>query len=247
MINPDMIQKADAYIISQLKKHPDSPYNKTLLQQVRPFVTISREAGAGGSSVGEELVNYLNNIDYTSGEVKWTLFDKNLIEKVIEDHSLPEVFRHYLNEQTISGIQDTFERLMGLHPGMSMLASKTCNTILSLASIGNVVIVGRGSNILTKNLPGGFHVRLIAETESKVQHLESFFHFSRQEAIKHIEEEDTKRREYVKKLFNKNVTDPLLYDLVIRTSSVSYSEAARIIGSHVIQYYESRMRKMEVY
>lgn len=247
MLNPDLIQKADSYIISQLKKHPETQQNRTIFRQIRPFVTISRETGAGGTSVGEELVEYLNSNDYSKGDVKWTLFDKNLIEKVIEDHKLPEVFKHYLSEQTISGIQDTFERLMGLHQGISMLASKTCNTIISLASIGNVVIIGRGANILTKNLPGGFHIRLIAEHEWKINQAETILHKSRKEAIKFIEEEDIRRKEYVKKIFNKNVEDPLLYDMVIKTSSITFSEAARIIGSRVLLYTENQLRLLKVY
>ena len=247
MLNPNLIQKADAYIISQLKKHPETHHNKTIFKQTPPFVTISREACAGGTPVGEELVEYLNSNDYSKKDIKWALFDKNLIEKVIEDHKLPEVFKHYLNEQTISGIQDTFERLMGLHPGISMLVSKTCNTILSLASIGNVVIIGRGANILTKNLPGGFHIRLIAEQEWKINQAETILHKSRKEAIKFIEEEDIKRKEYVKKIFNKNVEDPLLYDMVIKTSRITFSEAARIIGSRVIHYSENQLRMLEVF
>lgn len=247
MINPNLIQKADAYIISQLKKHPEKQSKKAVFKQIYPFVTISREAGAGGTSVGEELVEYLNNKDFTKGDIKWTLFDKNLIERVIEDHKLPEVFRHYLNEEKISGIQDAFERLMGLHPGMSVLASKTCNTIISLASMGSVVIIGRGANIITKNLPGGFHIRLIAEPEWKINQVETRFHKSRKDVIKYIDEEDIKRREYVKKIFNKNVTDPLLYDMVIKTSCMTFTEAAMIIGGRVLNFTHSQLKLQEVY
>jgi cytidylate kinase len=238
MINQNTINAANSYIVSQAK-HADKT-SWQLNRIICPFVTISREAGAGGTSLGEKLVEYLNYRDNPS-DCKWTLFDKNLIEKVIEDYNLPGAFRHFLTEERIPELQSVFETLMGLHPGINKLAKKTCNTIFNLASMGNVVIIGRGANIINKNLPGGFHVRLIAEREWKIKNIQTLVNMSRKEAIKYIDEEDMRRKEYVKKLFNKNVEDPLMYDMILKASSVPISEAAEIIGSSVqrTQYHQS--------
>jgi cytidylate kinase len=233
MINPNLVRAANAYIVSQSKKQA-KPFGKAIDKAAQPFITISRETGAGGTTVGELLVEYLNCRDDIESR-RWKLYDKNLIQKVIEDHKLPELYSDFLNETRISEIQDTFETLMGLHPGMSQLAKKTCSTILNLASIGNVVIVGRGANIITRNLPGGFHVRLIADHEWKVNQIESIFNLKRKEAARYIDEEDLRRREYVKKLFNRNVSDPMMYDIVIKTSSISFAETAEIIGERVLR------------
>ncbi len=154
MVNQNSINAANSYIVSQ-SKHADKTFWQFKNKTIRPFVTISREMGAGGTSVGEKLVEYLNFRDEIS-ECKWTLFDKNLIEKVIEDNNLPEVFRHFLTEERIPDLQSIFETLMGLHPGVHNLVKKTCNTIFNLASTGNVVIIGRGASIICKNLPGVF-------------------------------------------------------------------------------------------
>lgn len=232
MINHGTIRAANSYIVSQLK-HTDEPSRQIVTKITQPFVTISREAGAGGTSVGDKLVEYLN-FKEPDAECKWALFEKNLIEKVIEEHNLPDEFRHYMPEEKVSEMQNVFETLMGLHPGISKLASKTCNTILHLASIGNVVLVGRGANIITKYLKGGIHVRIIADSDWKIKHVQSLYEFDRKQAVKFIDEEDTKRKEYVKKQFNKNVDDPLLYDLVIRTGSLSFNEAAEMIGDRVL-------------
>jgi len=227
MPNGKVINATYSYIVSQLKS-PDETPRVTERKITRPFVTISREAGSGGTTVGEKLVDFLNDKDIES-EGKWDLFDKNLIEKVIEEHNLPEVFRNYLAEQKVSEIQDTFEQLMGVHPGISRLAHKTCNTIVNLASMGKVVIIGRGANILTRSLPGGFHIRLIAEMEWKIRHISAYHKLNKKEAYRFIEEEDRRRRNYVKKLFNKNVADPLMYDMIINTSSMSFDQAAEIL------------------
>lgn len=234
MINSNIIHAGNAYIASQFRAR-SSPGRETDEKYPAPFVTISRQAGAGGTSVGQQLVAYLNENDL-SNNIKWTLYDKNLIEKVIEEHHLPDTFRTFLKEEKISEIQNTFETLMGVHPGISMLAAKTCHTIIKLASVGNVVIIGRGANIITRNLAGGFHVRLICDMEKKIRNIESFFEMNRKEASRYIEEEDIRRKEYVKKLFNKNIEDPLLYDIVLNTGRISFETAAEIICNRVLSF-----------
>lgn len=232
MANQRTIHAAASYLLSQSNRHDKS--SLYIDKNSRPFVTISREAGAGGTTVGEFLVEYLNVNDTLSG-FKWTLFDKNLIERVIEDYNMPPEFRHFLTEERVSEMQDTFEHLMGLHPGISKLTAKVCNTILNLASMGNVVIIGRGSNYLTRNLPHGLHVRLFADIDWRIKHISEIFGFDKKKTIEYINTEDLKRSEYVKKLFNRKVDDPLGYDMMIRTSSISFMDAAEVIGAHVLR------------
>ena len=59
--------------VSEGKIHPSA----------RPSVTICRMCGSGGRTVASELANYLQS--HTSSEHRWTIFDKNLIEKVLEE------------------------------------------------------------------------------------------------------------------------------------------------------------------
>lgn len=231
MYTQNSFQSANAFIISQLSHTDKQP--QQAFKHVKPFVTISRESGAGGSLAAEKLIQFLNENDFNK-ECKWTLFDKNIIEKVIEQHNLPENFKNYFSEKKISEIQSAFEQLMGLHASITKLTTKICSTILNLASMGNVVIVGRGANILTRNLPGGFHVRLIAEFEWRIKRVEMLYNYDRAQAVRYIENIDSGRKEYVKKLFSKNIHDPLLYDIVIKTNSWTIDETAEIIGRSVL-------------
>ncbi len=230
MINPNSFEAANSYIVSQLKHYTDG--QKSAKKPSHPFVTISREAGAGGTIIGEKLIEFLN-LNCKPPELYWTLFDKNLIELVIEEHHLPDEFRHYISETKVSELQSVLEQISGLHPSSSKLMKKTCHTILNLAILGYVVIIGRGANILTRSLSGGFHIRLIADTEWKIRNVENNLNLNRKESIKYIENEECNRREYVKKLFNKNIDDNLLYDLIINTSKITVDSAVKIIGAHI--------------
>ena len=234
MINPRSFEATNAYIVSELKRSAEA--NLSLRKKIsNPFITISRQAGAGGSILGEKLIDFLNR-NRISQTRYWTLFDKNLIALVIEEHHMPDEFKHYIGEKKFSELQSVFEQICGLHPAISKLMTKTCRTILNLAAIGYVVLIGRGSNILTRSLPGGFHVRLIADGKWRLRNIEENYNLAKKEAQKFLEQEDINRKEYVKKLFNKDIDDNLMYDMIINTGKVPYETAAELIGTHVLKY-----------
>ena len=61
--------------------------------------------------------------------------------------------------------------LLGLHPSQWSLLHKTTETVLQLARMGKIIIVGRGGNIITLKLKNVFHVRLIAPLENRIEYI----------------------------------------------------------------------------
>lgn len=222
----------ESYVACQIKSLED--LHKEKKRTANPFITISRQAGAGGITIGEKLVAYLWEND-KAAQCPWTVFDKTLVGRVLEEHKLPEAFSAYMPESKVSQVDDIMEELFGLHPAEWALAHKTSETILDLAQMGNVILVGRGANIITKRLRNGFHVRLIASPEKRIEHLQEYYKLDRKHAIKLMEKEDKGRRDYVKEHFDKNIDDPLAYDLVINTDRISYDQTARLIGREVLE------------
>src|SRR6185369_11998039 len=109
----------------------------------------------------------------TSGVVRrWMIFDRNLVEKVLEDHNLPGRLAKFMPEDRISGVSDTMDELFGLHPASWILVRKISETILHLAEMGNVIVIGRGANVITSKLSHVFHVRLVGSLENRVKHLQ---------------------------------------------------------------------------
>jgi len=193
------------------------------------FITISRQAGAGAISVGNKVIELLNNDKKLSWPCPWTLFDKDLTNTVLEEHHLPEKFKKYMPEAKISQISDILEDLLGLHPPSLILVHNTSETILHLAHIGNVVIVGRGASIITRTHEGGFHVRLVGSLEKRVQRVMEYSKVDMKQAEELIAKWDKDRKKYIKEYFKKNNEDPLLFDLVINTDYISYDNTARMI------------------
>ena len=199
----------------------------------RRAVTISRQTGSGGHAVAERLAEYLQAAT-PKASCPWTVFDRNIVEKVLEDHNLPKRMAQFMPEDRISEIADTMDELFGLHPPSWTLVRQTADTILHLAELGNVILIGRGAGVITSKLDYVFHVRLVGSLERRVEHVQEISRLSRKEAVALIQQEDRGRRRYLKKYFDKDIDDPLLYHAIINTDLVSYEHAARMIGNAML-------------
>jgi cytidylate kinase len=200
----------------------------------RRAVTISRQTGSGAYSVAEKLAAFLQARS-PKDACPWTVFDRNLVEKVLEDHNLPQRLAQFMPEDRVSEIADTMDELFDLHPPSWTLVRQTTDTILRLAELGNVILIGRGATFITSKFDYVFHVRLVGSLERRVKHIQEVAHLSKEDALACIRREDRGRERYLKKYFNTDLNDPLLYHLVINTDLVPYEEAARIIADAVME------------
>lgn len=199
----------------------------------RRAITISRQAGSGGHMVAEHLVQYLQARS-PEGGCPWTVFDRNLVEKVLEDHHLPNRLARFMPEDRITEMADTMDELFGLHPSSWTLVRQTADTVLHLAELGSVILIGRAGAVITAKLDYVFHVRLVGSLERRVKHIQEVNDLSGKAARDFVRQEDLGRRRYLKKYFNKDIDDPLLYHLVINTDLVPYEEAAAMIAEAVM-------------
>ena len=226
------LDKCAPFIASQWQPN-GSPGLQSKQRTARLAVTISRQSGSGAHAVGELLAKYLQ-ARAPNDFGPWTVFDRNLVEKVLEDHDLPRRFARFMPEDRISEVAETMDELLGVRPPSSLLVRQTAETILRLAEEGNVILIGRGANLITSKLEHVLHVRLIGSLAKRVQHIREIQKVGEKEALAFIRNEDRGRRRYLKKHFDSDLEDPLLYHLVINTDLVSYENAAHLIGDTLL-------------
>jgi cytidylate kinase len=201
---------------------------------VRRAVTISRQAGSGAAVVGGKLAHYLQK-HTPEDDRPWEVYDSNLIDKMLADHGLPPYLGKGLKEDRVSQLEDFMADALGVHPPSATLLQHVTETLLQLAGNGNVILIGRGGNMVTARLPHVLHVRLVAPLEKRIQHCAEALHMTHDQAAKFCPAEDHARQRYFKKYFNTDIDNPLLYHMIINTGQVSYDEAARIIGDAVLR------------
>jgi cytidylate kinase len=192
-------------------------------------VTISREAGCGALVVAEKLAHILQKCS-PKDPVAWTVFDRNLMDKVLEDHDLPAHLSKFLPEDRVSRMQDFMTDLLGAQPPQWKMVRQTAETVLKLAELGRVILIGRGSNVITARIPGVLHVRLVAPLENRIDHAHEAYGMTRTAARKFCLREDRGRARYLKKYFRADIKDPMNYHMIINTGLLGYDEAARLIG-----------------
>jgi cytidylate kinase len=199
-----------------------------------PTVTISRQTGAGATMVGENFTEIMNQ---HSAKCEWTYFDKNLIEKVLADYNLPEMFAGLRIEDKYSNVDTLIKDFFWFNESNWTLVQKTSKTILKLAEIGNVILVGRGANVITAKLKNVSHVRLVAPLEARIKHVQEYFDLSFKQADEYIKREEQARKNYLKSYFYKEIDNPVNYHLILNTHLLSYRESAKVIARAVIKKF----------
>jgi cytidylate kinase len=200
---------------------------------LRPAVTISRETGAGAVTIGRRLAEVLEKRKTPDME-PWACYDKNLAEKVAEDHKLPAHLAQYMPESQWGEIESFLREVMGVHPPAEEMLQMTNRTMVKLAMLGNVILVGRGANIVTATLENAFHIRLVAPLKERIRRVEDYYKLSRDEAEAFIRRKDKERRDYVKSHFDENIDDPLLYHLVINTGLLSDEAVVQMVADALV-------------
>lgn len=208
--------------------------------RVRPFITFGHETAAGASTVGHLLVPLLDQSIREEGP-GWVFLDKNLLAQVLATHNLPERFAEFLPEDKISEIKAVIGELVGLHPSLWELEHKVSEAIMQFAYLGHVVIAGRAAYLITRSLNGGFHVRLTAPAEVRIERMTKLLQCSSAIAAAHVRDTDNARRRYVRTRFGRDVEDPQLYDLIINTGRMTPLAVAHLIAEAL----RSRMRDLE--
>lgn len=196
-------------------------------------VTISRDAGSGAHAIAEQLAAELQ-AGSQPGKRPWTVFDKDLVTKVLEDHDLPARMADFIPEDRMTELQDAVQELFGLRPPSWTMIQHTSETMLRLVELGNVILIGRAGNVVSRDNPEVLHVRLVGSEEVRVARIAEARELGRRVALETLRKEDRGRARYVKKYFDADVDDSRLYHMTFNTDLVSQAHVVRILSEVVL-------------
>jgi len=232
-MNANLLDKCRAYLSAQ-----DFVSTRTEESLQRPVVTISRETGAGAITIGAKVIDRLET-NFGEPMHPWAVFDENLVTKALADHGHRKAIAQYMPEDYVPAVERLVEEVLGAHPATSLLLHHMNLTILTLAAMGNVVLVGRGANFVTAQLKNVLHVRLISPLEQRIQHAEQYFNMDHESACQFVRETDRGRARYVRKHFHQDVNDPRHYHVTINTGRMGFEAAAEMI-EHAVRRMMAR-------
>jgi len=112
------------------------------------------------------------------------------------------------------------------------LYMKTMTAIIrDLGERGDIVVLGRGSQMILRDLPGALHVLTLAPAELRVERLAKREGISQEEAARRLQDSDRARPAFYRKFWNVDVSDPNLYDITLETSRLTYEVGAELVAA----------------
>jgi len=193
---------------------------------VSPVVTISREMGAGGVTTGQIVANKL----------EFTYYDKEILEQIATETGSSKDHIARKDEGSHDALSTMMLNLLdSRNVADTVYARALLRVLKEIACQGRAVIVGRGASCV---LPEALKVRLIAPFNLRVQRMAMVRDITEKEAEQVVLASDHAKKRFLRHFFGANVNDPLLYDLVINTGTLSLDHAADLIIARVRQTWK---------
>ncbi len=190
-------------------------------QHASPFITISREAGAGGRTLMRRLIDRLTELDPANSErASWAGFDRELVEKVAKDHNLHKTLVNLLGDQCHSWLYDVFAGLSA-QTTESQVYRRVAETIRALAIGGRAVIVGRGGVFVTQNMPCGVHIQVVAPFEHRAQQMARVLNTDLKHATHEVRRIEQNRASFYHRYWPDTPLSPSIFTATFNSAAIS--------------------------
>ncbi len=175
-------------------------------------VTISRQLGSHGFEIGKSVAEQMG----------YRLVWRELINQAAIRAGAPDVALAMIDELNLLGMCPSPEKCLAYITAVG-------NVLTELAQDGNVVIVGRGGQVVLKDRADVLHVRIIAPIETRIARVVAKRNVTPEAALAQIQTSDRTRRQYFQRFYQIQWDDPAFYDLIINSGRISLPAAAQLI------------------
>lgn len=195
-----------------------------------PLITISREFGARGRALADELAH----------RIGFTLWDRELVEAIADVSGGDRAIIAMLDERHRKAVEQmVFGAVIG---GPKHTNARYFNTLLrvvrAIEQKGGSIIVGRGASYICSP-ESNLSVRVVCPVQERVRAYAEREDVAIDEAQRLVTERDRERADFILHNFREDVGAPTSYDVVI--NSGTYDLAA--MGDIVLAAYVAKFGK----
>ncbi|MGX8696713.1 MAG: AAA family ATPase [Prevotella sp.] len=204
-------------------------------------ITINRELGSGGRTVGRLLAEKLGVPFYDKAVIKALQEKYNLTTAEIErlkgrKHGWWADFKRMLSIGQSANSSQYYKVEVGEEPDLlttDEMYKAEKEILKGIAEDESCVIAGRTAFHILKDQPNRLSILIQASMESRTERVMRKQNLSREEAEKAIERVDKMRENYVKKYTGTSRYDTRNYQLVITADGKTEEEIADIIMQYI--------------
>jgi cytidylate kinase len=185
-----------------------------------PIITISREPGSGGRLVAKAIAEDLG----------MDLFHQEVLHEMAKSAQVSSQLLETLDEKGLNTLEHWVSSMVNeRHLWPDEYSQHLMKVIGTIAKHGNAVLVGRGANFVIPR-EKRFSVRVIAPQALRIANVARAFDLSAEDATRRVIRTSSDRRAFVRKYFNADIADPLNYDMVLNTETLTVAQAARAVS-----------------
>jgi len=202
------------------------------MEQAKSFViTISRQLGSGGASIGRQLAKNMNLFFADREIISQAAKRLSTLEEKLE--SREEKRLSFWHSILNSAPQGGGVYMAPISPILEFtdneLFTVESDIIKQIADEGSAVIIGRCGSYVLRQHPNHLSIFLHADKTFRNDRIQKLYHLSEENAGKMIEKNDKERATYCKTFTGKEWTDARNYDLSINTSKLGIEKTTEYI------------------
>ena len=192
----------------------------------KKIITISREFGSGGRTIGRKVAEELGIPFYDKELVDQIAMESGFAPKFVEEHGehspSGSLFSYAFSPQGVPGI------INGLSTA-DFLWNIQCNVILQLAEKGPCVIVGRNADYILKDRQDALHVYVFADTPYRAERIVRLYGDSEKTPEQRLAEKDKRRRVNYQHYTGRTWGQAQNYDICLDTGVLGIEQCTDIV------------------
>lgn len=198
-------------------------------------ITIARQFGAGGKTLGSRVAEKLG----------YVLIDDQIVEAIAREADVSPDWVDSVAQET--GSEGIFTRLvrkigpfskgyletaMEERPGYingDLYISLLHKVIPTLAEQDNVVLIGRGGQYILAERPDTFHFLMIAHVEKRIKFMMEQYNLDRRQAQIVVEKQNKRRLNLYRYFARTDYDQPELYHMVLNMNLLKLDDAVQAV------------------
>ena len=192
----------------------------------KKIITISREFGSGGRTIGHQVAEALGIPFYDKELVDQVALESGFAPKFVEEHGehspSGSIFSYAFAHQGVHGVMN------GLSTA-DFLWNIQCSVILQLAEQGPCVIVGRNADYILKDRPDVLHAFIHANKEFRAERIVRLYGESEKSPMARLNEKDKRRKVNYQHYTGRNWGQAHNYDICLDSSKLGIENCTEIL------------------
>lgn len=211
----------------ELAEHMKEQHKELTAENCGPFITISRQYGCHGFSLGLLLLDLLN--DLVESGPGWKIYHKEILANLASETNLAAEILDERRRAKPSLITDFLRSLSrDKIPSGYEIRNRITEIIRGLAVDGRSIIIGQGGSGATSDLPNGLSIRLEAPEDWRVKQVAFREGLSDTEARLRVKAKE-QEREHLRKLYDARFPRKPAFHLTFDASMFTLAQIAQQI------------------